>query len=76
MLAEICARHWSAQPRVWPQRHAVVRLCVRLTSHTANFADRALIGLMCYTFARVSAVVHMRIEDYYENGETVVDTAP
>jgi hypothetical protein len=31
---------------------------------------------MCYTFARVSAVVHMRIEDYYENGETVVDTAP
>jgi integrase len=24
---------------------------------------------MCYTFARVSAVVHMRIEDYYENGK-------
>src|SRR5580692_10049645 len=31
--------------------------------------DRALIGLMCYTFARVSAVVHMRVEDYYENGK-------
>lgn len=30
--------------------------------------DRALIGLMCYTFARVSAVVHMRVEDYYLNG--------
>jgi integrase/recombinase XerD len=31
--------------------------------------DRAIIGLMCYTFARVSAVVHMKIEDYYENGK-------
>jgi site-specific recombinase XerD len=31
--------------------------------------DRALIGLMCYTFARVSAVVHMRIDDYFENGK-------
>jgi len=31
--------------------------------------DRAIIGLMCYTFARVSAVVHMRVEDYYENGK-------
>src|SRR5207247_4525588 len=24
--------------------------------------DRALIGMMCYTFARVSAAVHMRVE--------------
>lgn len=24
---------------------------------------------MCYTFARVSAVVHMRNEDYYQNGK-------
>lgn len=31
--------------------------------------DRALIGLMCYTFARVSATVHMRVEDYYQNGK-------
>jgi integrase/recombinase XerD len=31
--------------------------------------DRALIGLMCYTFARVSAVVHMRTEDYYQQGK-------
>jgi integrase/recombinase XerD len=31
--------------------------------------DRALIGLMCYTFARVSAVVTMRVVDYYENGK-------
>ena len=31
--------------------------------------DRAVIGLMCYTFARVSAVVHMRVEDYYLIGK-------
>jgi integrase/recombinase XerD len=31
--------------------------------------DRAIIGLMCYTFARVSAMVNMRVEDYYQNGK-------
>ena len=31
--------------------------------------DRALLGLMCYTFARVGAVVGMRVEDYYQNGK-------
>src|SRR5713101_208934 len=31
--------------------------------------DRALIGLMYDTFARVSATVHMRVEDYYQNGK-------
>ncbi|MCP9496758.1 MAG: site-specific integrase [Pyrinomonadaceae bacterium MAG19_C2-C3] len=30
--------------------------------------DRAIIGVMVYTFARVGAVVRMHIEDYYENG--------
>ena len=31
--------------------------------------DRALIGLMCYSFARVSAVVGMNVEDYYQQGK-------
>jgi integrase/recombinase XerD len=30
--------------------------------------DRALIGLMVYTFARVGAVVSMRVEDYFVQG--------
>jgi integrase/recombinase XerD len=30
--------------------------------------DRALIGLMAYTFARVGAAVVMRVEDYYVQG--------
>src|SRR3977135_194378 len=39
------------------------------TESIVGLRDRAIIGLMCYTFARVSAAVHMRVEDYYENGK-------
>jgi integrase/recombinase XerD len=31
--------------------------------------DRALIGVMVYSFARVIAVIDMRVEDYYPNGK-------
>jgi integrase len=31
--------------------------------------DRALIGVMVYTFARISAVVATRVEDYFPNGK-------
>ena len=31
--------------------------------------DRALIGVMVFSFARVGAVVGMRVEDYYQNGK-------
>ena len=31
--------------------------------------DRALIGVMTYTFARIGAVVAMRVEDYFANGK-------
>jgi site-specific recombinase XerD len=34
-----------------------------------KYVVRALIGVMVYSFARVSAVVGMRIEDYYQNGK-------
>jgi integrase/recombinase XerD len=39
------------------------------TDSIIGLRDRALIGLMCYTFARVSAMVNMRIEDYFESGK-------
>jgi site-specific recombinase XerD len=39
------------------------------TDSIIGLRDRAIIGLMCYTFARVSAMVHMHVEDYYENGK-------
>ena len=34
--------------------------------------DRALIAMMAYSFARVSAAVAMRVEDYYCHGQTLV----
>ena len=35
------------------------------TYHVVGLRDRALIGIMTYTFARVGAVITMRVEDYY-----------
>jgi integrase len=39
------------------------------TTTIVGLRDRALLGLMCYTFARVSAVVHMRVDDYFQSGK-------
>lgn len=39
------------------------------TDSIVGLRDRALIGVMCYTFARVSAVVHMKVDDYYQQGK-------
>lgn len=38
------------------------------TSTTIGLRDRALIGLMVYTFARVGAAIQMRVEDVYIQG--------
>lgn len=38
-------------------------------SNVVGLRDRALIGLMVYSFARVSAVVNMKVGDYYQNGK-------
>ncbi len=39
------------------------------TSSAIGLRDRALIGVMVYSFARVGAVVGMRVRDYYQNGK-------
>lgn len=39
------------------------------TTSLIGLRDRALIALMCYSFARVSAVVGMNVEDYYQQGK-------
>jgi integrase/recombinase XerD len=39
------------------------------TDTIVGLRDRALIGVMVYSFARVSAVIGMRVEDYYPNGK-------
>jgi integrase/recombinase XerD len=39
------------------------------TSSVIGKRDRSLIGAMVYSFARVSAVVNMNVEDYWQNGK-------
>ena len=39
------------------------------TSTLVGLRDRALIGVMVYTFARIGAVVALRVEDYYPAGK-------
>lgn len=39
-------------------------------SHVVGLRDRALIGLMVFSFARVGAMVKMNVGDYYPNGKT------
>ncbi len=39
------------------------------TSSVVGLRDRALIAVMVYSFARVSAVVGMKVDDYYGNGK-------
>jgi integrase/recombinase XerD len=39
------------------------------TDSIVGLRDRALIGIMCYSFARVSAVINMHVEDYFANGK-------
>jgi integrase/recombinase XerD len=39
------------------------------TDTIIGLRDRALIGVMIYSFARVSAVVGMNMEDYYQQGK-------
>ena len=39
------------------------------TATLVGLRDRALIALLIYTFARVSAALHMNVEDYYPQGK-------
>jgi integrase/recombinase XerD len=39
------------------------------TDTLIGLRDRALIALMCYSFARVSAAVAMNVDDYYQQGK-------
>jgi site-specific recombinase XerD len=39
------------------------------TSTVVGLRDRALIGVMTYAFARIGAVVAMKVEDYYPEGK-------
>ena len=40
---------------------------VETSTHT-GLRDRALLGVLAYTFARIGAVVNLKVEDYYLQG--------
>src|SRR6201987_915276 len=39
------------------------------TSRPPALRDRALLGVLAYTFARIGAVVNLKVEDYYPSGK-------
>ena len=39
------------------------------TSTQTGLRDRALLGVLAYTFARIGAVVNLKVEDYYPSGK-------
>jgi hypothetical protein len=41
---------------------------VETSTHT-GLRDRALLGTLAYTFARIGAVVSLKVEDYYPSGK-------
>src|SRR5580692_8447262 len=41
---------------------------IEASTHT-GLRDRALIGTLAYTFARIGAVVNLKVEDYYPSGK-------
>jgi integrase/recombinase XerD len=38
-------------------------------SNTVGLRDRALLGTLAYTFARIGAVVNLKVEDYFQTGK-------
>jgi site-specific recombinase XerD len=51
------------------QHLAAIRMLFDCTSTLVGLRDRALISVMTFAFARISAVVAMRVEDYYPKGK-------
>jgi integrase/recombinase XerD len=41
---------------------------IEISTHT-GLRDRALLGVLAYTFARIGAVVNLKVEDYYPSGK-------
>ena len=46
------------------------------TDCNVGLRERALIGVMLYSFARISAVLNMRVADYYTQGNARFSSSP
>ena len=44
---------------------------IETTTHT-GLRDRALLGVLAYTFARIGAAVNLKVEDYYPSGKRLI----
>jgi hypothetical protein len=44
---------------------------VETSTHT-GLRDLALLGTLAYTFARIGAVVNLKVEDYYPSGKRLI----
>jgi site-specific recombinase XerD len=58
----------SEETRVLLDSIPTTSMTGRLAGSIAGLRDRALIGTMVYTFARINAVLGLRVEDYYIQG--------
>ena len=56
---------------VWSREDAKTLLDLISKDSVSGLRDRALIAAMLYSFARVSAVLKLRVDDYYHNGTAV-----
>jgi hypothetical protein len=60
----------TTQFRVWPSPSPRLHVAGRIDTWTiAGLRERALIGVMAYSFARIRAVLGMDVEDYYQQGK-------
>jgi site-specific recombinase XerD len=39
------------------------------TSHVVGHRDKAFLATLAYTFARIGAVVNLKVEDYFQTGK-------
>src|SRR5271165_2926224 len=58
----------AARPGGRPPPPTFVPSSTDASTHT-GLRDRALLGVLAYTFARIGAVVNLKVEDYYPSGK-------
>ena len=68
VLCVCCAEKRGKTPVLKADEARLLLDSIKIDS-IVGLRDRALLGIMCYTFARVSAVVHMKTDDYYQQGK-------
>jgi integrase len=64
-----CLSRFSVPLLPKPQGEVQKLLGVIDTSTHTGLRDRALLGALAYTFARIGAVVNLKVEDYYPSGK-------